>query len=163
MTAENNNFVNYEPLKRNWIRQLRRVVESMAHHLLALEYPNANGFLYDHPIEIMKINCEKFSRLIRYFMGKKDENCVLTCAIRMADRRPDWIWPKCTTPVTPTTSSIPSQWFGLENWSSFSGPHGFAPLPQLKFENQIAKNASIRLSVFFSNWIVFLFTSKYSG
>lgn len=54
-----------------------------------------------------------------------------TWAIRMAPRRPDWIWPRCTTPVTPTTSSMPSQWFGLLNWSSFSGPHGFAPEPQL--------------------------------
>ena len=57
---------------------------------------------------------------------------ALTCAILKADRKPDWIWPRCTTPVTPTTSSIPSQWLGFENWSSFSGPQGLAPEPQLQ-------------------------------
>ena len=51
--------------------------------------------------------------------------------MRIADRSPDWIWPKWTTPVTPTTSSIPSQWFGTENWWSRSKPHGLAPEPQL--------------------------------
>ncbi len=37
-----------------------------------------------------------------------------------------------TVPVTPTTSKFPSQWLGLLNLSSFSGPHGLAPDPQLK-------------------------------
>ena len=32
---------------------------------------------------------------------------------------------------TMQTSSIPSQWFGLVNLSSFSGPHALAPEPQL--------------------------------
>ncbi len=63
---------------------------------------------------------------------------ILMCppwAILMAERRPDWIWPRCTTPVTPTSSNIPSQWFGFENWSSLSGPQGFAPEPQLMWNN----------------------------
>lgn len=55
----------------------------------------------------------------------------ITCAILRAERKPDWIWPRWTTPVTPTTSNIPSQWLGFENWSSFSGPQGLAPEPQL--------------------------------
>jgi hypothetical protein len=38
--------------------------------------------------------------------------------------------------VTPTTSSIPSQWLGFENWSSFSGPQGLAPEPQLNTRTQ---------------------------
>ena len=50
----------------------------------------------------------------------------------MADLRPDWIWPRCMTPVTPTTSSIPSQWLGLLNLLSFSSPQGLAPEPQLE-------------------------------
>lgn len=71
-------------------------------------------------------------------MSSVSFDCIqFTCAIRIADRRPDWICPKCTTPVTPTTSSIPSQWFGLVNWSSFSGPHGFAPDPQLYEKNYL--------------------------
>lgn len=63
---------------------------------------------------------------------KMRECGALTWAILKAERKPDWIWPRCTTPVTPTTSSIPSQWLGFENWSSFSGPQGLAPEPQLK-------------------------------
>lgn len=125
----------YWPSKRNWKRQLRPVAESMAHHRPALEYPNANGFLYVHPENDDK-KLRKFkiiAEILNLIIKRNEMLRVRTCAIRMADRRPDWIWPKCTTPVTPTTSSIPSQWFGLENWSSFSGPHGFAPLPQLKF------------------------------
>lgn len=43
-------LVEYGPLKRNWKLQLRPVAESMVHHRPALEYPNANGFLYDHPV-----------------------------------------------------------------------------------------------------------------
>ena len=73
-----------------------------------------------------------------------------TCAIRKADRKPDWICPKCTTPVTPTTSSMPSQWFGFENWSSFSGPHGFAPLPQL---NTNTNRQTQTFSVIHSNYM----------
>lgn len=59
---------------------------------------------------------------------------ITTCAILIADRNPDWIWPKWRTPVTPTTSSIPSQWLGIENWSSRSNPQGLAPDPQLEVE-----------------------------
>lgn len=70
------------------------------------------------------------------------ECTALTWAILKADRKPDWIWPRCTTPVTPTTSSIPSQWLGFENWSSFSGPQGLAPEPQLQM-CQVSLTASI--------------------
>ena len=70
------------------------------------------------------------------------EYAALTCAILKADRKPDWIWPRCTTPVTPTTSSIPSQWLGFENWSSFSGPQGLAPEPQLQ-KSQVSLTTSM--------------------
>ena len=55
----------------------------------------------------------------------------LPWTILIAALKPLWICPRCTTPCTPTTSSIPSQWFGLVKFSSFSGPHAFAPEPQL--------------------------------
>ena len=41
-----------------------------------------------------------------------DDIHSLAWTILMADLSPDWICPRCTTPVTPSTSSTPSQWFG---------------------------------------------------
>ena len=55
----------------------------------------------------------------------------LPCTILIADLSPLWILPRWTTPWTPTTSSMPSQWFGFVNFSSFSGPQMLAPEPQL--------------------------------
>lgn len=53
------------------------------------------------------------------------------CEIRIPLRRPLCICPRCTTPVTPITSSIPSQCVGLPKLSSFSTPQGLHPAPQL--------------------------------
>ena len=57
----------------------------------------------------------------------------------MADLIPDWICPKCTTPVTPTTSRSPSQWLGRENLSLVSWPQALAPEAQLKEREGIFK------------------------
>ena len=83
-----------------------------------------------------------------YFYGKIIVR-ILTWQRRIADRNPDWICPKCTTPVTPTTSNIPSQWFGLVNFSSFSTPQAFAPDPQL---NDIVVN---QFNIYISMIIIF--------
>ena len=102
------------------------------HNLPALERRCSCESWYDFP-EILKYLKITFLK----YWETSDINHVntlsylFTWTIRIADRRPDWIWPRWTTPCTPTTSSIPSQWFGFVNLSSFSGPHAFAPEPQL--------------------------------
>lgn len=105
-------------------RQRRRGFAPTARRQLARGCRNGDESWCGHPKKFV----ENFIKLLSGVELSK----LLTCAIRIADLRPDWIWPKWTTPVTPTTSSIPSQWLGLENASSFSGPHGLAPDPQLQ-------------------------------
>ena len=43
------------------------------------------------------------------------------------------------------TSSMPSQWFGLVNLSSFSGPHALAPEPQLMMFRMIMPENGMRI------------------
>lgn len=123
------------PWVLNWIRQLRRVAAATVRHPPEPSYRHSNRFWCAHPIDEDTSARGKYAAIvlapIANVQVKYDGMRIITCAIRMAERRPDWIWPKWTTPVTPTSSSIPSQWFGFEKWSSFSMPHGFAPLPQL--------------------------------
>lgn len=122
----------HSPLGQTSIQQHRTDFEPTALHRLVRGCRSVNGSWCDHPA-----NYPTRAYWISYESGNNYHNggeisWWNTWAIRIADRSPDWIWPKWTTPVTPTTSSIPSQWFGLENWSSFSGPHGLAPEPQLQ-------------------------------
>ena len=76
--------------------------------------------------------------------------CLHTCTIRIADLIPDWICPKWTIPVTPTTSSIPSQWLGFENLSLVSWPQALAPDAQLENKPELknmGKNKTSRSGI----------------
>ena len=99
-------------------------VVTKAHHQLVQEFQYWFLFWCGYPVSNHKY--------VRNLNKAAHQTSTLTWTILMADFNPDWICPKCMTPVTPTISSIPSQWLGLLNLSSFSSPQGLAPDPQLK-------------------------------